>query len=361
MKYGSEFVNPATVDVLIRESVVELEWPREMTRWGLALRSAARSAPVQVAVAILRDERGRVLISRRQAGTHLAGLWEFPGGKLDPGETTADALKREIREELGIEVVSHRPLITVLHNYAEKTVLLDTHLVVEWRGEARGMEGQRIEWVDEHLLSDYSLPEADRPLLKALTLPDRYLITPPAYESRADFLFRLEAALEAGIRLLQLRLPGVSQDELYAVSIRAKELCDRYAASLMVKDARLADSLGCGLHMTSVDLKKCSSRPLASRHLVAASCHTASEMVKAESLDLDFVTLSPVLPTASHETAIPLGWGEFSKLVSRSGVPVFALGGLSENDLADAWVSGAQGVAAIRGYWPETRDFFPSG
>ena len=121
----------------------------------------------------------------RPRGTHRSG------GKLDRGETTDDALRREIREELGIEVVTHRPLITVLHSYAEKTVLLDAHLVIEWRGEAKGMEGQQIAWVDENLLSEYPLPEADRPLLKALTLPDRYLITPPAYESRADFLFRL--------------------------------------------------------------------------------------------------------------------------------------------------------------------------
>ena len=304
---------------------------------------------LHVAVAVIRDEQGRVLLSRRREGTHLAGLWEFPGGKVEPGESIDQALRREIHEETDLEVLAHRPLIGIRHHYPEKSVFLDTHLVTAWSGEAHGREGQEIVWCETTTLGKYALPEADKPILTALVLPDRYAITPPVIESEKNFLIELEKTLDAGIRLIQLRLPG--HQELAPLAEKAMALCERAGATLMVKESVLASQLGCGLHLRSVDLMRLEERPLASGQLLAASCHSEEEAMQAERIGADFVTLSPVLPTASHPGVETLGWDAFAEVVSRVNLPVYALGGLGEKDLETAWSKGSQGVAAIRGLW----------
>ena len=132
---------------------------------------------MHVAVAVIQDSSGRILLSRRADHAHQGGLWEFPGGKLDPGETLAQALKREIREELGIEVQSHSPLIRINHRYPDRSVLLDVHRVTAYSGVPEGREGQPLVWVAPESMRDYPMPAADRPIVTALRLPDSYLIT----------------------------------------------------------------------------------------------------------------------------------------------------------------------------------------
>jgi 8-oxo-dGTP diphosphatase len=304
---------------------------------------------LHVAVAVIRDEQGRVLLSRRREGTHLAGLWEFPGGKVEPGESVGQALRREIHEETGLEVLAHRPLIGIRHHYPEKSVFLDTHLVTTWSGEAHGREGQEIAWCEMNALEEFALPEADKPILTALALPDRYAITPPVIESEEKFLLELEKTLVEGIRLVQLRLPGDAA--VGPLADKAMALCERAGAALMVKEPELARQLGCGLHLRSVDLMRLEERPLASGQLLAASCHSEEEAMQAERIGADFITLSPVLPTASHPGEETLGWESFAEVVNRINLPVYALGGLGEKDLETAWSKGAHGVAAIRALW----------
>jgi len=304
---------------------------------------------LHVAVAVIRDTRGRLLLSRRREGTHLAGLWEFPGGKVEPGESIDQALRREIHEETGLEVLAHRPLIGIRHHYPEKSVFLDTHLVTAWSGEAHGREGQEVDWVDTHSLHTYDLPEADKPILTALALPDRYAITPPAISSEENFLMELQKSLDDGLRLVQLRLPGYAS--IGSLAEKAMALCEQAGAVLMVKEPDLASQLGCGLHLRAADLLRLEERPLASGQLLAASCHSEEEAVHAERIGADFITLSPLLPTASHPEAKTLGWEAFNDIVSRVNLPVYALGGLGEKELETAWSKGGQGVAAIRGLW----------
>lgn len=304
---------------------------------------------LHVAVAVIRDAQGRVLLSRRREGTHLAGLWEFPGGKVEPGETLQDALRREIREETGLEIRAHRPLIGIRHHYPEKSVFLDTHLITSWSGEAHGREGQEIAWIDRGMLHDYALPEADKPILTALSLPEFYAITPPLIESDTGFLHELEKTLDAGIRLVQLRLPGYAS--IAPLAEKAVALCERAGATLMVKEPELARQLGCGLHLRAADLMRLKERPIAASPLLAASCHSEEEARQAELIGADFITLSPVMPTASHQDAKTLGWDTFATIVESVNLPAYALGGLGEAELEDAWSNGAQGVAAIRGLW----------
>ncbi|MGD9356332.1 MAG: Nudix family hydrolase [Chromatiales bacterium] len=304
---------------------------------------------LHVAVAVIRDERGRVLLSRRREGTHLAGLWEFPGGKVEPDETMEQALRREILEETGLEIKAHRPLIGIRHDYPEKSVFLDTHLITDWTGEAHGREGQEIVWADRGMLQGYTLPEADKPILTALSLPELYGISPPVIESEAGFLHELEMTLAGGIRLVQLRLPGYVS--IGSLAEKAMLLCEAAGATLMVKEPALARRLGCGLHLRAADLMALEECPVSLFSPMAVSCHSEEEAMQAERIGADFITLSPVLPTASHPGADTLGWQGFASIVEKVNLPVYALGGLGEREVEIAWSNGAQGVAAIRGLW----------
>ena len=120
---------------------------------------------IQVAVGVLIDDKHCVLLARRLKGTHLAGFWEFPGGKVEAGETVKTALGRELLEELGITVDKTSPLLTVSHDYREKQVLLDVHRVEAWSGEPFGAEGQPIAWVDAPSLSDFQVPDANAEIM----------------------------------------------------------------------------------------------------------------------------------------------------------------------------------------------------
>src|SRR5919108_4137425 len=127
--------------------------------------------PLHVAVAVVVDTDGRLLIAQRFADTHQGGLWEFPGGKVEPGEDAVQALRRELRDEVGIDIERLRPLIKVRHAYPDREVLLDVWQVERWRGNPKGCEGQKIAWVSPDRLVVQDLPEADRPILSALKLP----------------------------------------------------------------------------------------------------------------------------------------------------------------------------------------------
>jgi 8-oxo-dGTP diphosphatase len=123
---------------------------------------------VTVAVGILIDPQGRVLITRRAPQTHQGGLWEFPGGKVEPGETIVDALARELKEELGVTVLISEPFMTLEHDYGDQCVCLAVHRVTSWRGEPSGMEGQPLAWQQPADLTDWPFPDANQPILTRL-------------------------------------------------------------------------------------------------------------------------------------------------------------------------------------------------
>src|SRR5919106_4821316 len=134
--------------------------------------------PLHVAVAVVVDTNGRVPIAQRFADTHQGGLWEFPGGKVEPGEDAVQALRRELREEVGTDIERLRPLIKIRHAYPDREVLLDVWRVERWHGDPQGCEGQAIAWVSPEHLLDEDFPKADRPIIAALKLPPLYLISP---------------------------------------------------------------------------------------------------------------------------------------------------------------------------------------
>jgi 8-oxo-dGTP diphosphatase len=126
------------------------------------------TASVKVVAAALYDTEGRVLIAERPAGKDMAGRWEYPGGKIGPGESERAALDRELREELGVRVTSARHLMTLAHDYADRSVELSMWIVERYSGSVRSLDGQRLRWVEPDALSAEDILEADRPFTAAL-------------------------------------------------------------------------------------------------------------------------------------------------------------------------------------------------
>lgn len=308
--------------------------------------------PVHVAAAVIADAQGRVLISLRHAHLHQGGLWEFPGGKVEPGEDVYTALVRELREELGVTVQAARPLIRIRHVYPDKQVLLDVWQVTAFDGDPHGREGQPIRWVSPEQLVDYAFPAANRPLVTAARLPDRYLITP---EPGEDFITQLEAVLQSGIRLVQLRAKTLNSAAYRDLARKTCALAHAQGAQLLLNaDPALVIETGAdGVHLTLQQLRALSQRPLPAEYWVAASCHSAAELQHATDIGCDFAVLGPVQPTSSHPGMPHLDWQGLQTLTEATVLPVYALGGMQLEDCVRAWDAGAQGIAAIRGLWPQ--------
>jgi 8-oxo-dGTP diphosphatase len=131
--------------------------------------SSDHGAPrIDVVVALIRDSNGRVLVSRRRPGSHMAGFWEFPGGKRGSGEAARDALGRELDEELGIRVLSAEPFMSLDHEYPDRDVALDVWTVSAFDGEPRPLEGQQLDWVAPRGLREIGLLPADLAIVDRL-------------------------------------------------------------------------------------------------------------------------------------------------------------------------------------------------
>ncbi len=307
---------------------------------------------VHVAVAVVVNERNEVLLALRPEDKHQGGLWEFPGGKVEAGEGVVQALERELLEEVGIGVKQARPLIQIRHHYGDKSVWLDVWRVERFDGEAHGREGQAVEWVAPERLHERRFPAANRAIVTAVQLPDRYLITPEP-DDLDLFMQQLERSLVAGVRLVQLRARSLPAEAYAGLAQRVLARCRHHGARLLLNaEPLLAERLGAdGVHLNSSRLMALSERPLASPRLVAASCHNAGELARAQAIGADFALISPVAATATHPGATPLGWSRVGALLESVALPVFALGGVGPGDLATAHRHGAQGVAAIRSLW----------
>lgn len=320
-----------------------------------------KTNPVGVAAAVLQKADGSFLLAQRPSGKIWAGYWEFPGGKIEPGETPYHALVRELREELGIEVETAYPWVTRLFTYPHATVRLNFFRVTQWSGELHPHEGQEFAWQpnppqppfakggDRHGVSPI-LP-ANAPILRALELPSLYAISNVAELGVEEFMRRLEGALHNGLRLIQLREKNLPRAEMRALSLRVLELAHAHGAQVLINgDVGLAQEIGAGgVHLTSTQLAVLRERPVLP--WCAASCHNAEELRRAEKLGLDFAVLGPVLPTQSHPGAAHLGWEAFGRIAAGSSIPVYALGGLCRDDMKTAWRHGAHGVALLRHAW----------
>jgi 8-oxo-dGTP diphosphatase len=305
---------------------------------------------ILVACGVLINAQGQVLLAERPAGKYAAGKWEFPGGKIEPGETARDALRRELHEELGVVVEQAAPLLRFQHAYSDRDVVLDCWSVTAWSGIAASQEGQRLLWRLPAEIRDLDVLPTVAPILRALGLPPHYVFTPPHADAR--FLRAHLAALPRGA-LLRLRRPNLA-DGQYAALARAI-LPDCRAADLRLMLDRapaLCQELGAaGWHATSATLMQLKARPLPPNYLVAASVHAAVEYAAAQRLGLDCAVLGPIKPTPTHPEAAGIGWPGFAVIRQTQALPLYALGGLGPADLEVAQTQGARGIAGISAYW----------
>lgn len=309
-----------------------------------------------VAAAVLLREDGRFLLGQRAPGTFYAGYWEFPGGKVEAGESPHAALVRELREELGIEVLTAHPWLVREHCYEHAHVRLHFFRVTRWQGALSDRVHSALVWESAQAPTVQPLLPANGPVLAALALPALYGISHAWRIGTDQQLSLLETALTQGLELVQLReacLPSAARESFVA---RAVALCHHHGARVLINgDAELARASGAdGVHLPAAQLMALHRRP--PFPLVAASCHERHELEHAARLGLDFAVLGPVLPTASHPGHAGIGWQRFAQWVANLPLPVYAIGGLTSADLPAAYAAGAHGIAAIRAAWAAPTD-----
>lgn len=306
------------------------------------------TSDIHVAVAVI-EKDGQFLISRRLEGAYQGGKWEFPGGKLELGESVLEALSRELEEELGITPIESRPMIRVRHTYPDCQVLLDVWKVSDFQGEPEGREGQAIQWVSAHELVERPFPEANQPILKAVRLPDIIWITKPFDSSRSS----IDVLSPGPLGLAILRQPQLKgRDYTDFVSALNSAHPQLMSSLLLTSTAKEVEHFGAaGLHLSGKALENVRERPLSREFRLSASCHSVQEIQQAAALDFDLAMISPVLPTPTHPDKLSLGWDEFMVAAEASEIPLYALGGLSIELLPEAWRRGAQGISATRHLW----------
>jgi 8-oxo-dGTP diphosphatase len=304
-----------------------------------------------VAVGVLMTPDQQVLLASRPEGKPYAGWWEFPGGKLEAGETVAQALARELHEELHIDILNAFPWVTLEHVYDHAHVRLHFTRVSLWQGTPSAREGQQFGWFPLRGELPAPLLPATIPTLRWLQLPQVMGISYASIMGQAAFISAFERQLAQGLKALIVREPGWSDAQvetlLQALLPRARE-----HAALVLVSSRHAPALwqrAHGVHLRATDAAALNQRP--DVEWVGVSVHEAQEIQQALALKADFCLLGSVLPTATHPGAPTLGWPGFVQTKGYNALPVYALGGLQRADLETAQAYGAHGIAMMRDLW----------
>jgi 8-oxo-dGTP diphosphatase len=306
---------------------------------------------VHVAAAVITRPDGSFLVGQRAADTFYPGYWEFPGGKVEAGETPREALIRELNEELDMEVEVAWPWLTREHVYEHAHVNLHFFEVPAWHGEIHDRVHAALSWQHAEAMNVAPMLPANGPILKALRLPRIMGITHAGEIGVNTQLTQLDTALAGGLRLVQIREPDLAATEREAFARAVTERCRSAGAIVLVNEnIELARRIGAdGVHLPGHQLMALESRP--DFEWVGAACHTREELEKAAGLELDYALLGAVKPTLTHPERPALGWNTFAELVRNLPLPVLALGGLTAEELGTAKAAGAHGIAAIRAIW----------
>ena len=305
---------------------------------------------IEASVGIIFNESFQLLMAERPQSKTWSGWWEFPGGKIEKGETPLEALKRELKEEIGISVIDAEKWIVRKYAYEDYEVILHFYKVTQWSGNIEAKEEQKISWVlpDNNKVSP--VLSANDLIFKAISLPDTYAIT-NAYEYSGNFLNKVEQKLNNGLGLIQIREKAIAKNAFIELSKEIIQMAGNFDAKVMINsDINLAYKLNAdGVHLNSLLLHSLSEIP--KDLLVSASCHSARDIEKAMTMDVSFVVLSPVQKTQSHPNTTPIGWDDFSKITQNYNIPIYALGGMKQDDIENAFNAGAIGIASQRAIW----------
>ncbi len=309
-----------------------------------------------VAVGVIYNTtKDKVLISKRLRNQHLAGYWEFPGGKVESNEDVETALKRELFEELGIVVSKAETFTSVSHDYPNKKVLLDVWKVTDWSGIPESRENQEFCWVSIHELNKYKFPDANKYIIQSISLSPMYVISKESYENYSHLYLVTEECFIAGLKIFQLRLKIDKNKSIQKIVKKLSEVADKYNSKIILNG--LATDIDKypidGVHFNANELMRHDNRPISEEYILGASCHNEEELIKAAEIKVNYAFLSPVQHTASHPDVIAIGWERFRSLIKEVNFPIYALGGMMPTDLKTAKNYGAYGIAMLGGVWNE--------
>lgn len=327
---------------------------------------------IDVAAGVLINANQEVLIAQRPEGKHMAGYWEFPGGKFEAGETASEALHRELKEELGVEVCDSEPLIELVHHYPERSVRLHVRVVREWSGEPQSLDQQALAWAAKADLANWRLLPADGPIVNAIVLPSLIAVSPavPVDMDWEQLSAKLTALLKQNVNQLHWRQEAFTANS--APSAAAQQQAERVArwaldngvtACLHETNIDLgnawASRLGfSGLHLTEQEIVRLDALQVDRDAILgdqlewlSASCHGGEAVYRAEALGVDYGLLGTVQNSESHPGAELLGWNEFALLAEPAKMPIYAIGGCAVNDVVRAKLHSGQGIAAIGAFF----------
>lgn len=309
---------------------------------------------IHVVIGIIKNTKNEVLVARRKDDVHLGGLLEFPGGKVEVNEESILALSRELQEELDINLIACSKLIQFPYHYPDRIVFLEVYMIDKYSGKATANESQDLAWQSISSLNINDFPNANHGIVRALQLPKIIAITPEYSQSPDKFLSSFEKTLQdSDVSFIHLRSHELSDEKYLELAKECLSLCDNNDAKLILnRDQKSLETIGAaGHHLTSKSLLKAKKRTLSLEYLLSASCHTSEEIIQANNIGADYIFLGPVIEKHSGKNSNPLGWNKFSSFARESKIPIYAIGGLTKNDIETSIESGGQGIAAIRSLW----------
>jgi 8-oxo-dGTP diphosphatase len=312
------------------------------------------NSKIHVAVGVIyNSNKDEVLITKRTANQHLAGYWEFPGGKVEENEDVITALSRELFEELGITISNVEKLTVVNYEYPDKKVLLDIWKVYEWSGVPTGKENQEIAWSKINQLNQFEFPEANKHIVQTLLLSPLYVISQESYDDYSRLLSIADKCFSEGLKLFQIRLKTRNNQEISKLINELAKSAKQYDAKLILNGipSDIHTYNIDGIHLKSKELKSYDCRPISEEYILGASCHNEDELFSASKLNVNYAFISPVLTTPSHPEKDGIGWDKFNEMRNKVRFPVYALGGMTPDDLRVAKYYGAYGVAMMGAIW----------
>lgn len=304
---------------------------------------------IKAVVGILRNEHQEILIAKRKKEQFMGGFWELPGGKIKAHETPEQAITRELKEELGIQVNQLSLHQTMVHEYEDRTVQLSIYNINKYQNTPLSVEDQAISWVGVNELNNHKLLPTMKAFIDSITLPDKYWITPSTNHQSDGWIEKFNQKLTQDITLIQLRSKA-KLNKNFIQQLHKK--CKKNHIKLLLNTVnKTFDEPYCdGWHITTTEMLKLSKRPYTDNKLLSASTHNLTQALQAQKIAVDFIVISPVQATQTHPDTLPLGWNSAKEVVDKLNIPVYFLGGMALKDLEKTQQLGAQGIAGVSAF-----------